>query len=48
MIICEIGLNHMGDEKYVKEYLKIIIHAKADGVLFHINDSLRALHLQNS
>jgi len=38
MIICEIGLNHMGDEKYVKEYLKSIIHAKADGVLFHIRE----------
>ena len=38
MIICEIGLNHMGDENYVKEYLKTIIHAKADGVLFHIRE----------
>jgi N,N'-diacetyllegionaminate synthase len=38
MIICEIGLNHMGDERYVKEYVKNIINAKADGVLFHIRE----------
>ena len=38
MIICEIGLNHMGDEKYAKNYVKYIINAKADGVLFHIRE----------
>lgn len=38
MIICEIGLNHMGDEKYAKEYVKKIIDAKADGILFHIRE----------
>ena len=45
MIICEIGLNHMGDKKYVQEYLKKIINAKADGVLFHIREkSFYELH----
>ena len=38
MIICEVGLNHMGDEKYAKNYVKGIINAKADGVLFHIRE----------
>jgi len=38
MIICEIGLNHMGDEKYAMNYIKKIINAKADGILFHIRE----------
>ena len=28
----------MGDEKYAKNYVKGIINAKADGVLFHIRE----------
>lgn len=36
MIICEIGINHMGKTTYANEYIKSIINAKADGVLFHI------------
>ncbi len=38
MIICEIGLNHMGDPKYANEYVNKIIKAKPDGVLFHIRE----------
>ncbi len=38
MIICEIGLNHMGDINYAEDYVKKIIKAKADGVIFHIRE----------
>ena len=38
MIICEIGLNHMGDVKYANEYIDKIIKSESDGVLFHIRE----------
>jgi len=38
MIICEIGLNHMGNIKYANEYVDKIIKSKADGILFHIRE----------
>ncbi len=38
MIICEIGLNHMGNIKYANEYIDKIIKSKADGILFHIRE----------
>ena len=38
MIICEIGLNHMGNIKYANEYMDKIIKSKADGILFHIRE----------
>ena len=38
MIICEVGLNHMGNIKYANEYIDKIIKAKADGILFHIRE----------
>ena len=38
MIICEVGLNHMGDVNYANEYVAKIIKAKPDGVLFHIRE----------
>jgi len=38
MIICEIGLNHMGNIKYANEYINKIIKSKADGILFHIRE----------
>jgi len=38
MIICEIGLNHMGKIDYANEYVNKIIKAKPDGVLFHIRE----------
>jgi N,N'-diacetyllegionaminate synthase len=38
MIICEIGLNHLGDEKYAKKYIKKIIKERPDAVIFHIRE----------
>ena len=38
MIICEIGLNHMGNTKYANEYIEKIIKTNADGILFHIRE----------
>ena len=38
MIICEVGLNHMGNIKYANEYIDKIIKSKADGILFHIRE----------
>ena len=38
MIICEIGLNHMGNVKYANEYINKIIKSKPDGILFHIRE----------
>lgn len=38
MIICEVGLNHMGSINYASEYVNEIIKAKADGILFHIRE----------
>jgi len=38
MIICEIGLNHMGNIKYANEYIEKIIKSNADGILFHIRE----------
>ena len=38
MIICEIGLNHMGNTKYANEYIEKIIKTNADGILFHISE----------
>ena len=38
MIICEIGLNHMGNIRYANEYIDKIIKSKADGILFHIRE----------
>lgn len=38
MIICEVGLNHLGDEKYTKQYIKKIIKEKPDAVIFHIRE----------
>lgn len=38
MIICEVGLNHMGDLTYANEYINKIIKSKADGVIFHIRE----------
>ncbi|MEX1053810.1 MAG: N-acetylneuraminate synthase family protein [Nitrosopumilaceae archaeon] len=38
MIICEVGLNHMGDIKYANEYIDRIIDAKSDGAIFHLRE----------
>lgn len=38
MLICEIGLNHMGDIPYANEYIKKIIDSKSNAALFHIRE----------
>lgn len=37
-IICEIGLNHMGDEAYADEYLAALAAARADAVEFQVRE----------
>ena len=36
MIICEIGINHLGNEDYADQYLDNIINGKADALTFQI------------
>lgn len=38
MIICEIGLNHLGSTEYVNQYIKKIINSKVDGIIFHLRE----------
>ena len=38
MIICEVGLNHNGNEKYAKEYVDAVIKSKTDAIAFHIRE----------
>lgn len=38
MIICEVGLNHLGDQNYANEYVNKIIECKADGATFYVGD----------
>ena len=38
MIICEVGLNHNGNEKYAKEYVDAVIKSKTDAIVFHIRE----------
>jgi len=38
MIICEVGLNHMGSIKYANEYINKIIRLKIDGIIFHLRE----------
>ncbi len=47
MIICEIGLNHMGNTKYANEYIDKIIKSKADGILFHIRENHFMIQIPN-
>lgn len=45
MIVCEVGLNHLGDEGYANEYVDEIIKCKSDAILFHIREkSFYLLH----
>lgn len=37
-IICEIGMNHMGDESYADEYLKTFETARPDGLTFQVRE----------
>jgi len=38
IIICEIGMNHMGDEAYADEYFEALKTAKADGLTFQVRE----------
>lgn len=38
MIICEIGMNHMGDEAYADEYLTALESARPDGLTFQVRE----------
>ena len=38
MIICEIGLNHLGDTKYANQIVDEIIKAKPDAITFQIRE----------
>lgn len=38
MIICEIGINHLGDEDYADEYISALIEARADAVTFQVRE----------
>ena len=38
MIVCEVGLNHQGDENYAHEYIDKIIESNADAILLHIRE----------
>ena len=48
MIICEVGLNHMGSVQYANEYIDKIIKSRADGVLFHIREDVFYKNKKNS
>lgn len=37
-IVCEIGLNHMGDEAYAGDYLEALSAAHPDGVTFQVRE----------
>lgn len=37
-IICEIGMNHMGDATYADEYLKALGDARPDGLTFQVRE----------
>jgi len=38
LIIAEIGLNHLGDEKYAKKYLDVLLKTKIDGISIQIRE----------
>ncbi|HOI30236.1 MAG TPA: N-acetylneuraminate synthase family protein [Melioribacteraceae bacterium] len=38
MIICEVGLNHLGNENYAYSYIDAILKTKADAITFQIRE----------
>lgn len=38
LIICEIGMNHMGDTAYADEYLEVLGNARPDGLTFQVRE----------
>jgi len=41
MIICEIGVNHLGDEDYADEYVSALVDARPDAVTFQVREPER-------
>lgn len=37
-IVCEIGMNHMGDEAYADEYLQALSEARPNGLTFQVRE----------
>ena len=38
MIVCEIGLNHLGDSNYSNKYAQILSHSKCDSFTYQIRE----------
>lgn len=36
MIICEVGLNHLGDEEYANQYVDTVLGSNADAITFQV------------
>jgi sialic acid synthase SpsE len=39
MIVCEVGLNHLGNEKYSSMYLKLLSNTNCDAITYQIRES---------
>ena len=39
MIVCEVGLNHLGNEKYSSMYLKSLSNTNCDAITYQIRES---------
>ena len=37
-IVCEIGINHMGDATYADQYLEAVCAARPDGLTFQVRE----------
>ncbi len=49
MIICEIGLNHLGEKDYADEYINAILKSNADALIFQVREEsfyLKKPHLR--
>lgn len=40
MIICEIGLNHLGEQSYAEQYLSALIDGRPDAVTFQVREPI--------
>ena len=39
MIVCEVGLNHFGNENYANHYINKFLSSKADSITFQIREA---------
>ena len=39
MIICEVGLNHQGDEQYSSDYVKKLVETDCDAITYQIREN---------